>query len=140
MTRIFATLSGMAEKDPYKVAVGDRIKAAMTESGIPSSAALAKLMGCDEPRVRNWVNGTSVPPVPEGAQLRRLFGVTLDWLYLGDWSGLIEGKRIRLTAILNGGSPPVWAAAQAEEPATEPASRPRASVRASGRKRTFHPS
>lgn len=106
-------------KNPYYLEVSRRLSAALTETGIRSAADLAKHMQVGESRARNWCNGTSPPPVPEALRLRRLLGITLDWLFAGDPRGMDQGKFIRLEAIAKGIEVPDLPLVAAAEP--EPA-------------------
>lgn len=119
-------------KDPFHIAVAVRLRASMRESEIKDAAALAKLMQETPSRVRNWCNGTSSPPVRDGVRLRSVFGVTLDWLYLGETSGLLDAKRIRLAAEME--SPDVISDEdEVAEPDMAPVRQPQAAVSASHR-------
>lgn len=86
------------EKDPLFVSVSRRIKAAMIEARVEGNPRLAELLHDEESRIRNWTNGTSMPPLKDGLRLCHALAITLDYLYRDDTSGLPEGKGIRLRA------------------------------------------
>lgn len=110
-------------KDPFQQDFGKRAKIAMQASGYGSAAELAKVLNEEDSRVRNWTNGSSVPPLRDVARLAEAFGVTIDWLVTGETSGLAEGMRIRLVAVMSGVLPPVT---QARDPAGDAQAREQA--------------
>lgn len=115
---------GMA-KDPYKVEVGERLALTARANGITEWTDLARAVGGERAQVSAWINGVALPPVPAMKKLLSLWGITLDWLYTGDETGLTRGAWIRLHAAQGGESPPA-AAAQAHLPmmgAAPPAAR-----------------
>lgn len=112
-------LSGV--KNPYYREVGARIRLAMRDIGLNTSTDLARILGEERSRTRNWLNGTSVPPLAMGLKLRELTNVTLDWLYLGDKSGLTMAKYLRLELLREGDEPVLVEADDAADAVTVPA-------------------
>jgi transcriptional regulator with XRE-family HTH domain len=55
----------------------------------------AATLGASKQQYNNWVHGTPVLPA-YAADLVLQYGVTLDWLYLGDPSGLPFALKSRL--------------------------------------------
>jgi transcriptional regulator with XRE-family HTH domain len=108
-------LLGMSAKYPE---LGARIKAAMLERGYKSAAALADAMQVEGSRVRNWANGHGRPTVDQGIVIKRVLGVTLDWLYEGDPDGVPYALYIRLAARITGEAAPTMLD---DEPAEAPA-------------------
>jgi ribosome-binding protein aMBF1 (putative translation factor) len=49
---------------------------------------LAETLGVSDAVFNNWKMGKNYPDQYAMCQLRRLYGVTLDWIYCGDPSGL----------------------------------------------------
>lgn len=103
-------IQGMGTKYPKEAA---RLKAAMHERGYKTSAALSGALEIGDSRVRNWTNGTARPTVDEGIVIKRVLGITLDWLYEGDPNTLPYALYIRLAARMSGQTP---ADQQADEP------------------------
>jgi transcriptional regulator with XRE-family HTH domain len=48
----------------------------------------AKLLGVSNTRYHNWETGVGMIPVDQAIKLKKMFGVTLDFLYTGDQSCL----------------------------------------------------
>ena len=78
--------------------IGNRIRAAMAEAGIKSSASLARMLNQEPSRVRNWTNGTSRPPPEWADKLAGLLRVPADWIYYGRDEYLTHGKFMQLAA------------------------------------------
>lgn len=83
-----------------------RLKAVMKDAGYDTVDDLAKAVSASRSQASNWLNAYHLPPVCFMAKLRGLTGITLDWIYLGDQSGLTVAKSIRLSAWLDGLAPP----------------------------------
>ena len=98
---IHAMSDGPAHKE-----IAARLRIAMAEAGIGSAAELARLLGQEESRVRNWVNGTARPKVDEARRLKPLLRINLDWLYDNDGSGLPYAIHLRFAARAAGLIPP----------------------------------
>jgi hypothetical protein len=92
------------------------------EQGFNNSSQLAAELNEQPTRVRNWMNGQSLPPVPSGIQLKDLLHITLDWLYHNDRSGLAVGKWVRIQAAMRGLQPPM--VVDDDEPAVSTKARP----------------
>ena len=75
--------------------IGLRIVALRTALG-HNQSAFAKLVGVSQPSLANYEAGLRRPEIDRAVQIVTRTGVTLDWIYLGDRSGLPA----RLLAIL----------------------------------------
>lgn len=53
-----------------------------------NQSAFAALVGVTQPAMNNYLRGLRRPDLDVGIQIQLRTGVTLDWLYLGDRSGL----------------------------------------------------
>lgn len=107
-------IGAMANKDPWNIAIGQRLRAAVVETEIFTAERLTELLGLppdSASTVRNWLNGTSRPKVSEAKRLKKLLGVTLDWIYEGDDTGQLQSKNIRLQAALAGEAIPLLGSA-----------------------------
>ena len=78
-----AAVSGAA----YRREVGARLRRVRLALG-PNAAALAAEFGVTGPRWSHWENGRHLADVRIMVRLSRRYGVTLDYLYKGDESGL----------------------------------------------------
>lgn len=67
--------------------IGRRIEALMASTG-RNQSAFAELVGITQPALSNYVKGLRRPQLDEAIKIAAKTGVTLDWLYLGDRSGL----------------------------------------------------
>lgn len=53
-----------------------------------NQSAFAELVGITQPAMSNYMKGLRRPQLDEAIKIAAKTGVTLDWLYLGDRSGL----------------------------------------------------
>lgn len=86
----------------HAIEVGRRLRETAWELGFQSQQALADWLGATRPQVYTWYRGLALPPVKYMQQLAEQRGVTLDWIYLGDGSGLSNALYIRLMAAIEG--------------------------------------
>ena len=86
--------------------VGHRLRVTAHELGYRSAQALADYLGATRPQVAAWFNAVAMPPVKYMRKLALDRGVTLDWIYRGDGSGLSNALYIRLVAAMEAGTPP----------------------------------
>jgi transcriptional regulator with XRE-family HTH domain len=92
----------VAEKDPHKVLVGDRLRALAAELGLKTASDLARLLGAERAQVSAWLNGVAYPPAPWASRLcEKCPGLTLDWLFRGVPDALPHGLYIRLQAAMD---------------------------------------
>lgn len=75
-------------KDPYKVAVGQRLREVRLALDYDTTRGFAEILEVDEDRLGKWETGVNLLPPPYALKLRRRFAVTTDWLYAGDPTGL----------------------------------------------------
>lgn len=64
-------------------AVAARLRELMTARRIKSYPAMAAICGTNPSVVSNWLQGYSLPRVPEMSRLCENTGVSLDWIYRG---------------------------------------------------------
>lgn len=83
-------------------AVARRLLAIMSELDLGTVAMLADEVRATRSQASNWVNAYHLPPVPYMITLVRKKNLTLDWIYMGDPSGLTYAAAIRLSAIEQG--------------------------------------
>ena len=79
--------------DTSNAAIGQRMRAIREASTpIPSQTAFAERVGAKKPSVQAWENGRQQPQVGHMAAACRLYGVTTDFILLGDWRRLSAEK------------------------------------------------
>lgn len=64
-----------------------RLRALMLALG-KNQAAFAALIGVSQPALNNYLKALRRPEIDVAVNIQAKTGVTLDWLYLGDRSGL----------------------------------------------------
>lgn len=74
--------------DPFRKAVGKRLRALRVAKGFDTLRAFAHDLGPEEDRYDAWEKGKSLIPAQFVEVLRDRYGVTADWIYFGDASGL----------------------------------------------------
>jgi transcriptional regulator with XRE-family HTH domain len=67
--------------------IGRRISALRTSMGL-NKTAFAEMIGTSQPAVSQYENGVRRPELDVALRIRMRTGVTLDWIYEGDRSGL----------------------------------------------------
>lgn len=67
--------------------IGMRIQALMAALG-HNQTSFALLVGISQPALNNYLKGIRRPDIDVAIQMQLRTGITLDWLYLGDRSGL----------------------------------------------------
>jgi transcriptional regulator with XRE-family HTH domain len=80
-----------ARKEHEKLAsseVGARIEKIRIACGLGCQSAFGERLGVTPTRINNWATGRILFPVEFAVKLRELTGVTLDYIYCGDPSGL----------------------------------------------------
>lgn len=75
-----------AEKDPYAIEVGKRLRQARMALDYRVLRAFAENTGTDEDNLGNWERGVSLVPPPYVQRLKELFGITHEWIFGGDAS------------------------------------------------------
>jgi transcriptional regulator with XRE-family HTH domain len=112
-------LNGMkSPRDPYRLQVGERLRITAAELGFASALALANHLNIERGTVDAWFNGRALPPVPILLPFCEQWGLTLDWIFKGDPSGLPLSRNIRLVAAVQG--MPLPAARRLPGPGDEP--------------------
>lgn len=74
--------------DPFRAAVGKRLELLRVAKGFDTIRGFAKEIGIEEDRYTTWEKGKALIPPQIALDLVARFGVTTDWLYSGDVSGL----------------------------------------------------
>ncbi len=116
MLRFFSNMSDRVLREE----VGRRLRATAQELGFPTAYALAEWLGASRAQVAAWFNALALPPVKYMRQLATGRGITLDWIYRGDGSGLPHGLYIRLIGAMQTGTPLPPDVQPEPEPAAEP--------------------
>ncbi len=82
----------MAKKrDPFRVAIGRRLQILRIAKGHPTIRGFAEVLDVQEDRYDSWEKGKALIQPPDVAKLRKLFGVSADWVYYGDPSQMPHG-------------------------------------------------
>jgi transcriptional regulator with XRE-family HTH domain len=99
-------MSGLIEGAELRTAVAHRVRVTAYELGYRSAQSFAEYLGANRPQVAAWFNAVAMPPVKYMNKLAVERGITLDWIYRGDGSGLSHALYIRLTAAMEAVEPP----------------------------------
>jgi transcriptional regulator with XRE-family HTH domain len=78
---------GMADGGRSNQDIARRLNALMTAFE-RNQASFASLIGVSQPALNNYLKGIRRPDLDIAINIQTKTGVTLDWLYLGDRSGL----------------------------------------------------
>jgi len=79
--------NGMADGGRSNLDIAMRLRALMKALG-HNQASFASLIGISQPGFNNYLKGIRRPEIDFAINIQTKTGVTLDWLYLGDRSGL----------------------------------------------------
>ena len=78
----------MPSRDPKELqAVGQRLRTARKALGL-SQKELYDSLGVGASTWHNWESGKRLPDPLVMAQLRKVYGVTLDWVFAGETAGI----------------------------------------------------
>lgn len=77
----------MADGGRSNTDIARRLAALMTALG-QNQVGMANLIGVSQPALNNYLKGLRRPDIDVGIAIQTKTGATLDWLYLGDRSGL----------------------------------------------------
>lgn len=69
-----------------------------------TQAQFAEAMGTERTTLANWENRWRTPDVLAIVRLHEPFGVTLDWIFRGDMSGLRHSLAVKLQHLLSASS------------------------------------
>lgn len=75
--------------------------AALVEALGHNQTSFANLVGISQPALNNYLKGIRRPDIDVAISIQMRTGATLDWLYLGDRSGL-PGRLIEILPDLSG--------------------------------------
>lgn len=75
------------EADPFDIEVGRRLRAALKAAGV-RHARVIEDCGLGQSTFSNYVRGERPLPGKLAHELRERYGITADWLYSADWTGL----------------------------------------------------
>jgi transcriptional regulator with XRE-family HTH domain len=78
---------GMADGGRSNTDIARRLQALMDALG-QNQVGMANLVGVSQPAMNNYLKGLRRPDLDVGISIQTRTGATLDWLYLGDRSGL----------------------------------------------------
>ena len=81
-------LSRVRKGDTSLQAIGDRLVATRLALGYENASEFAQLAGLTPQSLSNYEKGYRRPDLDQAFKLNSAFGLTLDWLYYGDRSGL----------------------------------------------------
>jgi transcriptional regulator with XRE-family HTH domain len=70
---------------------GSRLQATRLALGYRSQTAFAETLGVTSQRLNQWEHDKHPPDLLVMCALKVRHGVSLDWIYLGDWTGLKSG-------------------------------------------------
>lgn len=70
-----------------RIEIGRRLVAAREALGL-SQVDVCAALGVSTPRWNQWEKGTTLPDALVMAELARRYGVTTDWVYVGNPAGL----------------------------------------------------
>ena len=76
-------------------AIGNRLRA-LRAAVAPSQAEFCRRLGVATNTWNQYEKGASRPDLDHATKIVQAFGVTLDWIYLGDISGLPHGLALRI--------------------------------------------
>jgi transcriptional regulator with XRE-family HTH domain len=79
---------GMADGGKSLADIGMRLQALMEALGFKRQAAFAQLIDVSQPGLNNYLKGLRRPDLDVAMRIQSKTGATLDWIYLGDRSGL----------------------------------------------------
>ncbi len=74
--------------EEWKRQVGQRLRAVRTAAGFETARAFARKLGVEENTLTSWERGLRLIEPEDLAAVRQLTGVTSDYIYYGDSSGL----------------------------------------------------
>ena len=81
---------GMSEEKPQYHSIGERLERLRTSFSDLSQKAWAEKHGFQNTQWNNWEKGTRRIPVDAAEKLCGLYGLTLDFIYLGRRDGLSD--------------------------------------------------
>ena len=86
---------------PYSAPeVGKRIRRLRLAMGFANQAAFAEIIGATRSELASWETGVRRPSIAKAEPMVAKFGVTLDWLFLGETRHLTHEMAGRLSAAL----------------------------------------
>ncbi len=85
-------------EDLDTAAVGRRLELIRRQLGLGTQAHFAARLGVGTNRYNHWATGKILIPVQIAAQIAAMAGVSLDYIYLGDVSGVKVGVLNTLSA------------------------------------------
>ncbi len=87
-----------AKRDPMREDAGRRLNQLRIAKGFATKRAFAQVIGVEEDRYDKWEKGLALIPPAIVLTLVQRFGITSDWLYFGNESGLTVVLQQDLTA------------------------------------------
>lgn len=97
----------MADGSRSNADIGKRLAALMEALDFDNQAEFARHIGISQPGLNNYLKGFRRPELNVAMQIQAKTGATLDWIYLGERSGL-PSRLLALLPDMGGGivSPP----------------------------------
>jgi transcriptional regulator with XRE-family HTH domain len=77
-----------SKQDPMRSESGRRLQLLRIAKGFATKRAFAQTIGVEEDRYDKWEKGMALIPPAIVLTLVQRFGITSDWLYFGNESGL----------------------------------------------------
>jgi transcriptional regulator with XRE-family HTH domain len=103
--RVPSMNDGHWDRPQDRAEVGRRLRLLEQAVGV-NGAQMARLLGVPAQTWSNWKNGVARIPSYFAAQLKREFGCSLDWLYIGDSDANTGPFRDKLAKAKEKGPPP----------------------------------
>jgi DNA-binding transcriptional regulator YiaG len=79
---------GRRERDPSAIAAGERLKATRIALGHPNRRRFAQLMDVPDSNLAKWEYGAAMVPPGVVSKLKKVYGVSHDWIYDGERKSL----------------------------------------------------
>ena len=90
----------LVSKSTLYVATGNRLRVLREALGYDSLRDFAAAIDVPEDRFGTYERGVSLLQMPTALLIKRRYGVTLEWIYDGDATGMPQGLREAISAIL----------------------------------------
>lgn len=87
------------KRDPFRQATGKRLEVLRRAKDFDTIRGFAKELDIEEDRYTTWEKGKALIPPQVVENLRQRYGITSDWLYYGDGSGLPHRLYTELTGL-----------------------------------------
>ena len=92
-------MAKLKDELPDKQQVGERVRRLRLAFGYEQQNEFAAKTGVTPNRYNQWESGGRLVPLGTAIALCRAWGITLDFLYRGDWHGLPDAPSALLTGL-----------------------------------------